>query len=90
MRRWVDDYSPGEHIDLKLIRETAEMSLYEMGYALELRGGREVASTTGQMEKRDDWLVSRLVAWIHAAGGNAELIVTINGGELRFPLLEEI
>ena len=73
-------------IDLKAIRETAGKTKYELGQAYGLHGGREIASAITRMENRSDWLVSRLRTYINAAGGSAELVVYIDGKELRFQL----
>ena len=70
-------------IDIIAIREAAGRSRQEIADELGFseRSGRV---SVAQMEGREDWLVSRLAAYIHASGGTAELIVKVNGRELRF------
>ncbi|WPH57857.1 hypothetical protein [Mycobacterium phage WXIN] len=64
------------------------MSPAELGQSWGYRGGREVASTVRQMERRPDFLVSRLAAYINAAGGTADLIVNVNGKTIKFRVVE--
>lgn len=70
-------------IDLIAIRETAGLSRQNVADQLGLseRSGRV---TVAQMEARDDWTLSKLGQYIAAVGGVAELVVTVNGEELRF------
>ncbi len=63
------------------------MTPAELGRAWGYRGGPEVGSTIRQLERRKDFLVSRLAAYVNAAGGTAELVVNVNGQELRFNLV---
>lgn len=72
-------------IDPKAVRIAAGLTQKELAQRLGLseRSGRV---TVAQIEARADWTVSGLAAYIKAAGGNAELIVSVNGEELRFDL----
>lgn len=81
---FTDTYVTADHVNLESIREAAGMTPYELASRFGYQGGREIGSTVRQMERRRDFLVSRLAAYIHAAGGTAELLVSVNGQELRF------
>lgn len=69
-------------IDLKTIRIAADLTQAEMAERL----GLTAQTTVSQIERRDDWKLSTLAAYINAAGGTAALVVTVNGDEMRFPL----
>ncbi|AEJ92270.1 hypothetical protein SEA_YEET_201 [Mycobacterium phage Yeet] len=84
---FTDTYVSAERVNLTQIREAAGLTPYELGKAWGYRGGPEIASTVRQMERRKDFLVSRLAAFINAAGGSAELVVSVNGQELKFNLV---
>ena len=84
---FTDTYVTAEHVNLESIREAAGMTPAELGRAWGYRGGPEVGSTIRQLERRKDFLVSRLAAYVNAAGGTAEVVVNVNGQELRFNLL---
>lgn len=73
-------------IDLKAMRAAAGLSRQEVADELGF-SERSGAISVAQMEGRDDWLVSRLTAYIEALGGTAELVVNVNGKRLRFNLL---
>lgn len=81
---FTDTYVSADHVSLERIREAAGMTPYELAESWGYRGGREIASTVRQMERRPDFLVSRLAAFIDAAGGSAELVVKVNGQILKF------
>lgn len=72
-------------IDPKAIRVAAGLTQKELAERLGFseRSGRV---TVAQIESRSDWSVSGLIAFINAAGGSAELVVTVNGEELNFNL----
>lgn len=72
-------------IDLKAVRDAAGLSRAELAERMGMseRSGRV---TVAQIEKRSDWLVSSVAAFIAAAGGAAELTVKVNGKELKFEL----
>lgn len=42
--------------------------------------------TVSQIEARTDWLLSSLGQYFRAAGATAELVVNVNGEEIRFNL----
>lgn len=73
-------------IDLRAIRLAAELSQTALAKELGLseRSGRQ---TVGEIEARQDWLLSSVAAYVRAAGGTAELVVTVNGEELHFPIV---
>lgn len=72
-------------LDLKAIRAAAGLSQPEIaariGYSP--RSGR---FSVIEMEGREDWLLSSIAAYIKGAGGSAELVVNVNGQELRFEI----
>lgn len=68
-------------IDLKQMRNLAGMSQADVAEALGLRNGQR---TVSQMEARDDWLVSKVAAYVQALGGTAKLTVMVNGEELQY------
>ena len=72
-------------IDLKAVRIAAGLTQRELAERL---GFSEASGrvTVAQIEARTDWTVSGLSAFIRAAGGDAELVISIAGGELRFAL----
>ena len=78
--------APGSQmIDLKAIREAAGLSRRDVGTQLGFneRTGR---ITVAQIEGRDDWLLSSLVAYLKANGATGELTVKVNGEEFNFAL----
>lgn len=75
-----------DRIDLTEIRNAAGLSPAQVGWNMKYKGGAEVATNVKNMEKRTDWLASRLAMFIQACGGEADLVVRVNGEELIFPL----
>lgn len=72
-----------EPLNLSTVRETVGISRSELAERLGLSpaSGRV---TVAQMEQREDWLLSRIGAYVAALGGTAELVVRVAGEELRF------
>lgn len=70
-------------IDLQAIRNAAGITQRELA---ERQGFTETSGrvSVAQLEARDDWLVSRIAAYLKACDATAELVVTVNGHELRF------
>lgn len=71
-------------IDLRAIRAAAGMS--QAALAEQMGMSSTGQRTVSQIEARDDWLLSSLAAYIRAAGGTAELVVTVGDDELRFTI----
>lgn len=84
--KWLDTYTPSDHVDLTEIRRAAGMTPRELAEAMGYQGER-ADITVRQMETRPDWLVSRLAAYIQATGGMADLVVTVNGERITFNLV---
>ena len=69
-------------LSLKRIREIAGLTTAEQARNMGYSSYRNIHD----IEKRLDWHLSTIGAFISAAGGHAELVVRINGEELQFPI----
>lgn len=74
-------------ISLIALREAAGLTRADLAAKLGLAAPSGRVSVA-QMESRDDWLLSRLAAYVSALEGSAELIVTVAGEEFRFEVTE--
>lgn len=74
-------------IDLRLIRKMSGKSMREMADQMGF-GSANGPSTLNRMEMRNDWLVSRLIAYIRAAGGAGALVIQLGDEELIFNLTD--
>lgn len=74
----------GNHMNLKSIRQAAELSQATLAERMGMSSNGQ--RTVSQIEAREDWLLSSVASYIRAAGGTAELTVTVNGDELRFKI----
>lgn len=72
-------------INIRSIREAAGMTGTDIarGLGYSENSGRQ---TVSQLEARNDWLLSKLVDYIRAAGGSAVLTVTLPNEVLEFNL----
>lgn len=68
-------------MNLAMIRKAAQLTQEELAARL---GKRQAA--VSKLERQHDLLLSTLASYIHAAGAEAELVVTIGGHELRYAL----
>lgn len=68
-------------MNLAMIRKAAELTQEDL--AARLGKGQAAVS---KIERQTDLLLSTLASYIHAAGADAELVVTVAGQELRFDL----
>lgn len=77
------------NVDLRAIRRASGITQRKIAETLGMHRdwGR---ATVSQMEMRDDWLLSRIASYVQACGGEAELVVHVNGQTLRFNITEEI
>lgn len=73
---------PDAGFDIAAIREVAGLSTAELADGM----GLSSYNIVGQLERRKDWLVSTVAAYVAAAGGTATLTVEVNGKTLEFPL----
>ena len=68
-------------MNLAMVRKAAELTQEDL--AARLGKGQAAVS---KIERQSDLLLSTLASYIHAAGADAELVVTVAGRELRFDL----
>ncbi|MDP7707448.1 helix-turn-helix domain-containing protein [Mycobacterium sp. TY815] len=68
-------------MNLAMIRKAAQLTQQDM--AARLGKGQAAVS---KLERQDDLLLSTLASYIHAAGAEAQLVVTVAGKELRYEL----
>ncbi len=70
-------------MNLAMIRKAAELTQEDL--AARLGKGQAAVS---KLERQHDLLLSTLASYIHAAGAEAELVVTVGGHELRYALAQ--
>lgn len=70
-------------MNLAMIRKAAQLTQEDL--AARLGKGQAAVS---KLERQRDLLLSTLASYIHAAGAEAELVVTVGGQELRYALDE--
>lgn len=70
-------------MNLAMIRKAAQLTQEDL--AARLGKGQAAVS---KLERQHDLLLSTLASYIHAAGSEAELVVTVGGHELRYALEE--
>lgn len=68
-------------MNLAMIRKAAQLTQEDLAARL----GRGQAAVS-KLERQDDLLLSTLANYIHAAGAEAQLVVTVAGKELRYDL----
>ncbi len=68
-------------MNLAMIRKAAELTQEDLAARL----GRGQAAVS-KLERQSDLLLSTLASYIHAAGADAQLVVTVAGKELRYDL----
>ena len=68
-------------MNLAMIRKAAQLTQEDLAARL---GKRQ--SAVSKLERQDDLLLSTLASYIHAAGAEAELVVTVGGTEIRYAL----
>lgn len=70
-------------MNLAMIRKAAQLTQEDLAARL---GKRQAA--VSKLERQNDLLLSTLASYIHAAGAEAELVVTVGGKELRYDLTQ--
>lgn len=68
-------------MNLAMIRKAAQLTQEDL--AARLGKGQAAVS---KLERQDDLLLSTLASYIHAAGAEAQLVVTVGGNEIRYDL----
>lgn len=68
-------------MNLAMIRKAAQLTQEDL--AARLGKGQAAVS---KLERQDDLLLSTLACYIHAAGAEAQLVVTVGGNEIRYDL----
>lgn len=68
-------------MNLAMIRKAAQLTQEDL--AARLGKGQAAVS---KLERQNDLLLSTLASYIHAAGAQAQLVVTVAGKELRYDL----
>ncbi|MCV7049229.1 helix-turn-helix transcriptional regulator [Mycobacterium heidelbergense] len=68
-------------MNLAMIRKAAQLTQEDL--AARLGKGQAAVS---KLERQNDLLLSTLASYIHAAGAEAQLVVTVAGTEIRYDL----
>ncbi len=83
IREGMRDMDRSYAMNLAMIRKAAQLTHEDL--AARLGKGQAAVS---KLERQSDLLLSTLASYIHAAGAEAELVVTVGGHELRYALGE--
>lgn len=81
VRAGMDEMDRVYAMNLAMIRKAAQLTQEDL--AARLGKGQAAVS---KLERQNDLLLSTLASYIHAAGAEAQLVVTVAGKELRYDL----
>lgn len=81
IREGMRDMDRSYAMNLAMIRKAAQLTQEDLASRL----GKGQAAVS-KLERQHDLLLSTLASYIHAAGAEAELVVTVGGHELRYAL----
>ena len=68
-------------MNLAMIRKAAQLTQEDLAVRL---GKRQAA--VSKLERQDDFLLSTLAGYVHAAGAHARIVVTVAGRDIAFDL----
>lgn len=74
-------------INIREVRLAAGLSQSAQAERMGMSGGKgHGQKTVSQIEARSDWLLSSVAAYIKAAGGTADLVVTVGDEQIVFDI----